>query len=314
MTLAATMAYILMSLFILRFIVNIKTIPVQIQEFNTSSAPSEESSTDVYSLTTTDSTGAGKNSHINMSNYEEVTHNPPVVDGLTLIPSWFTLPVETHISNNASGPPSDENKQSIDVHPLTMMLTTTDSIEIKNDSYNMSNRENSKSNLDLDSITHNPPVVDGLTLIPSWFTLPVETHISNNASGPPSDENKKSIDVHPLTTMLTTTDSIEIKNDSYNMSNRENSKSNLDLDSMTNNPPVVDGLTLIPSWFTLPVETHILSNNTSGPPSDENKKSIDVHPLTMMLTTTDSIEIKNDSYNMSNRENSKSNLDLDSSV
>ncbi|XP_060858702.1 serine proteinase stubble-like [Metopolophium dirhodum] len=152
----------------------------------------------------------------------------------------------------------------------------------------MSNRENSKSNLDLDSITHNPPVVDGLTLIPSWFTLPVETHISNNASGPPSDENKKSIDVHPLTTMLTTTDSIEIKNDSYNMSNRENSKSNLDLDSMTNNPPVVDGLTLIPSWFTLPVETHILSNNTSGPPSEENITDID--NLSTTISTLDSVE------------------------
>jgi len=54
-------------------IIDVKTIPVQIQEFNTSSVPSEESSTDVYSLTTTDSTGAGKNVHINMSNYEEGT-------------------------------------------------------------------------------------------------------------------------------------------------------------------------------------------------------------------------------------------------
>jgi len=80
-----------------------------------------------------------------------VTHNPPVVDGLTLILSWFTLPVQTHLSNNTSGPPSEENKKSIDVHPLTMMLATTDSIEIENDSYNMSNSEKGKSNLVLDS-------------------------------------------------------------------------------------------------------------------------------------------------------------------
>jgi len=75
-----------------------------------------------------------------------VTHNPSVVDGSTLSSSWFTLPVETHVSNNTSGPPSEENKKSTDVHPLTITVTTTDSIEIENDFHNMSNSEKGKLN------------------------------------------------------------------------------------------------------------------------------------------------------------------------
>lgn len=53
-------------------IASINTIPVKIQEFNTSSMPSEERSTDVYSLTiTTDPTEDGDSTHLNMSKYEE---------------------------------------------------------------------------------------------------------------------------------------------------------------------------------------------------------------------------------------------------
>jgi len=78
-----------------------------------------------------------------------VTHNPPVIDGLTFIPTSFMLPVEAHVSNNTIGSSSEENKNNIVAHhPLTMMLTTTDSIDIENDSHNMSNNEKSKLNLD----------------------------------------------------------------------------------------------------------------------------------------------------------------------
>jgi len=52
-------------------IASINTIPVQIQDFNTSSIPPEERSTDVYTLTTTDLIEDGKSTHLNMSKYEE---------------------------------------------------------------------------------------------------------------------------------------------------------------------------------------------------------------------------------------------------
>lgn len=57
-----------------------------------------------------------------------VTHKPPTgTDGLTLIPSGYLLSVEAHVSNNISGPPSEEN--SINVDPSSTTILTLDSVE-----------------------------------------------------------------------------------------------------------------------------------------------------------------------------------------
>lgn len=71
-----------------------------------------------------------------------MTHNSPSVDGLTLTPSLITLPVETGVSST-SGESTNEN--STYVYLSTIMLTTTNSIEIENDSHNTSNNEEGKS-------------------------------------------------------------------------------------------------------------------------------------------------------------------------
>jgi len=57
-----------------------------------------------------------------------VTHEPPEgVDGSTLIPSWFTLPVKAHVSNHTSDPQSAEN--STNVYPSSTTISTLDSVE-----------------------------------------------------------------------------------------------------------------------------------------------------------------------------------------
>jgi len=52
-----------------------------------------------------------------------VTHKPPAgVDYSTLFPSWFTLSVETYVSNNSSDPPSEENSTAVDSTSTTISI------------------------------------------------------------------------------------------------------------------------------------------------------------------------------------------------
>jgi len=78
-----------------------------------------------------------------------VTHKPPAgIDGLTIIPSWFLLPVEAQVSNNISGPPSEENSTNVDSSSTT--ISTLDSVEAsKNVSIVASGDVEGKSYLDM---------------------------------------------------------------------------------------------------------------------------------------------------------------------
>jgi len=78
-----------------------------------------------------------------------VTHKPPAgADGSTLIPSWFTLPVEAHISNNTYGPLSEKN--STDVNPSSTTISTLDSVEASKKFHIVASRDvEGKSYLDM---------------------------------------------------------------------------------------------------------------------------------------------------------------------
>jgi len=71
-----------------------------------------------------------------------VTHNLPSFDGLTLTPSLITLPVETGVSSTSGEPPDEKSTYD---YFSTIMLTTTNSIDIENDPNNTSNNEEGKS-------------------------------------------------------------------------------------------------------------------------------------------------------------------------
>ncbi|KAL5238777.1 hypothetical protein ACI65C_006187 [Semiaphis heraclei] len=193
-----------------KIIASINTIPVKIQEFNTSSMPSEERSTDVYSLTiTTDPTEDGDSTHLNMSKYEEVTHKSPRVDGTTLVPSlWFTLPIETHVYNNTFGPPSEEN--STDVVPSSTTISTLDSTE-------------AGKNVPLVvpryvEVMHNLTVIDRSNISALYSITTVETHI-NNTSGEGSLQKNSTYKNPSETILMTTTDSTDTEFVLFNMSN-----------------------------------------------------------------------------------------------
>ncbi|XP_022166847.1 serine proteinase stubble-like [Myzus persicae] len=276
MTLAATMGYLMMILFILSIIVDVKTIPVEIQELNTSILPPKERRTDVYSLTTMNPIEAEKDSHLNMSNYEDVlvTHNPPGVDGLTLTPSLITLPVKTHVSNPTGAPPDEKSTY---VSPSTMMLTTTDSIDIENGPHNMSNNE---------GVTLKPPGVDGSTLIPSWFILPVEIHVSNNASSPLSEQN--STDVDSSSTTISILDPVKAVENITFVAPR-------DIEVLvTHNISVINGLN-ISSLYSVTINI----NNTSGGSFTENLTHI-YNSEIILTTTTDFTNTEYAAFNMSN--------------
>lgn len=57
-----------------------------------------------------------------------MTHKPHTgIDGLTLIPSWYLVSVEAHVSNNISGTPSEDNSTNVD--PSSTTILTLDSVE-----------------------------------------------------------------------------------------------------------------------------------------------------------------------------------------
>ncbi|XP_060845043.1 serine proteinase stubble-like [Rhopalosiphum padi] len=280
MPLTATMAYVLLILSILNIIVDVNTIITNTRfKTKTSTVPSEESTTEyIYSwsrtIIITDTTKAENNSRLDISNDEEVTHSPSDFDGLTFIPSWYTLPVKNYVSNMST---TLSEEKSTYVNPSTIMLTTTDSVDIENGPYNMSNKE---------EVTHSPSDFDGLTFIPSWFTLPVKNEISNTSSTP---LEKNSTDIDYSTKTISKSDSVEV---GYNATLI--APKNIEV---VHNLSAVSDSNINSPLYTHIVKTHI--NNTFD--KSLTKSNVRVYPSEVILTTTtDSTDTEKLPYNISN--------------